>query len=116
MAPEIFTHKGYSYSADLWSLGAIFYELLAGKNPFIDIDTEDMKEIYDQIMTNPLEFPQFMKDTGHVLMKSAKNLISQLLDKNNPNNRLGGSFDNLKKHEFFNGFDWVLCLLLRMSC
>jgi hypothetical protein len=48
-----------------------------------------------------------MKDTGHPLMKSAKNLIGQLLDKSNPNNRLGGSFDNLKKHEFFNGFDWV---------
>jgi hypothetical protein len=56
-----------------------------------------------------------MKDTGHPLMKSAKNLINQLLDKNNPNNRLGGSFDNLKKHEFFNGFDWVLICLLRMS-
>jgi serine/threonine protein kinase len=79
-------------------LGAIFYEFLAGKNPFIDIDTEDMIEIYDQIMTNALEFPQFMKDTTHPQMKSAKSLISQLLDKTNPNNRLGGSFDNLKKH------------------
>ena len=54
MAPEVFIHKGYSYSADLWSLGAIFYELLAGKNPFIEIDTDDMKEIYDQIMTSSL--------------------------------------------------------------
>lgn len=54
MAPEVFIHKGYSYSADLWSLGIIFYELLAGRNPFIDVDTEDMKEIYDQIMGNPL--------------------------------------------------------------
>ena len=43
MAPEVFIHKGYSYSSDLWSLGAIFYELLAGKNPFIEIDTDDMK-------------------------------------------------------------------------
>jgi serine/threonine protein kinase len=82
----------------LWSLGAIFYELLAGKNPFIDIDTEDMKEIYDQIMNNSLEFPQFMKDSTHPQMKSAKSLISQLLDKSNPSNRLGGSFDNLKRH------------------
>lgn len=54
MAPEVFIHKGYSFSADLWSLGAIFYELLAGKNPFIEIDTDDMKEIYDQIMTSSL--------------------------------------------------------------
>jgi len=35
MAPEVFIHKGYTYTADLWSLGAICYELLAGKNPFI---------------------------------------------------------------------------------
>lgn len=113
MAPEVFIHKGYSYSADLWSLGAIFYELLAGKNPFIEIDTEDMKEIYDQIMTNSLEFPNFMKDSSHILMKSAKSLIAQLLDKTNPSNRLGGSFQNLKNHPFFSGFDWVFTSLFR---
>lgn len=39
-----------------------------------------------------------MKDSTHPQMKNAKNLIAQLLDKSNPNNRLGGSFDNLKKH------------------
>jgi hypothetical protein len=66
-----------------------------------------MKEIYDQIMTSNLEFPHFMKDTSHTLMKPAKNLIAQLLDKSNPSNRLGGSFNHLKSHPFFNGFDWV---------
>jgi hypothetical protein len=48
-----------------------------------------------------------MKDSTHFLMKHAKNFIAQLLDKNNPSNRLGGSFHNLKNHPFFNGFDWV---------
>ena len=52
MAPEVFTHKGYSYTADLWSLGAIFYELLAGRNPFIEVDTEYINHIYDQILIN----------------------------------------------------------------
>lgn len=114
MAPEVFIHKGYSFSADLWSLGAILYELLAGKNPFIEVDTEDMKEIYDQIMSNPLEFPSFMKDTSHPLMRPAKNLIAQLLDKTNPNNRLGGSYQHLRNHPFFAGFDWVFISLCRL--
>jgi len=48
-----------------------------------------------------------MKDSSHVLMRHAKSLISQLLDKTNPCNRLGGSFNNLKNHSFFSGFDWV---------
>ena len=48
-----------------------------------------------------------MKDTSHPLMKSAKSLISQLLDKHNPANRLGGSYQNLKNHPFFSGFNWV---------
>ena len=56
---------------------------------------------------NSLEFPHFMKDSSHFLMKHAKSFISQLLDKNNPANRLGGSFRNLRNHPFFNGFDWV---------
>ena len=90
----------------MWSLGVIFYELLAGKNPFIDGDTEDMKEIYDKIMTNPLTFDYFLKDDRHYLMKHAKALISQLLDKKNPTNRLGGSFMDLRNHPFFLGFDW----------
>jgi cGMP-dependent protein kinase len=47
-----------------------------------------------------------MKDSTHPLMKHAKNLICQLLDKNNPTNRLGGSYSNLKGHPFFQNFDW----------
>jgi len=54
-----------------------------------------------------------MKDSSHYLMKHAKNLINQLLDKNNPSNRLGGSYNNLKNHPFFVGFDWVLFNLFR---
>lgn len=34
MAPEIISGKGYSYSADLWSLGVVLYEFMAGYVPF----------------------------------------------------------------------------------
>jgi serine/threonine protein kinase len=34
VAPEIIEGKGCTFSADIWSLGCIFYELYLGKSPF----------------------------------------------------------------------------------
>lgn len=34
MAPEILSGKGYNYSVDLWSLGVVLYEFMAGYVPF----------------------------------------------------------------------------------
>ena len=34
MAPEILSGKGYSYSADLWSLGVMLFEFMIGYLPF----------------------------------------------------------------------------------
>ena len=45
MAPETITGMGYSFSADLWSIGVCFYEFLCGEIPFGQ-DTEDPFEIY----------------------------------------------------------------------
>ncbi len=36
MAPEIILGKGYSFSADYWSLGVLIYEFLCGKLPYGD--------------------------------------------------------------------------------
>eukprot|EP01034_Spumella_vulgaris_P030227 gene30227-37400_t len=34
MSPEVLQNKPYSYASDVWSLGCIFYEMLAGYNPY----------------------------------------------------------------------------------
>lgn len=34
MAPEIFAGKGYSFAVDLWSLGIVLFEFMAGFVPF----------------------------------------------------------------------------------
>jgi len=36
MAPEVMQGKGYSFEADYWSLGVLFYELICGRLPFAE--------------------------------------------------------------------------------
>lgn len=38
MAPEIITQIGHDKSVDLWALGIIIFEMLAGYSPFYDND------------------------------------------------------------------------------
>ena len=48
IAPEIFTGKGYSFSCDWWSVGAIMFECLIGWPPFCAEDAHDTyKKIVD---------------------------------------------------------------------
>lgn len=54
-------------------------------------------------MQTELKFPEFLHD------KKAKKLIEQLLS-HNPAQRHGGSFQNLKKHSWFDNFKWKALL------
>jgi cGMP-dependent protein kinase len=37
MAPEIITGKGYTYTADIWSIGICLYEFMCGGVPFAEV-------------------------------------------------------------------------------
>lgn len=100
MAPEIVTGKGYSFAVDLWSLGVLMYEFLCGGLPFAE-DLEDPYEIYEQIIKKPLIFPGFLKDND------SKNLMTQLINKVS-DLRLGGSYESIKNHKWFEGISWVI--------
>ncbi|EGR27973.1 protein kinase domain protein [Ichthyophthirius multifiliis] len=102
MAPEILSGKGYNYFVDLWSIGICLYEFLCGSLPFGE-DMEDPYEIYEDIIKKKLQFNHYIKD------QKSKNLIQQLLNRQ-PQMRLGGSFNNLKQHQFFKNMDWVFLL------
>lgn len=46
MAPEVLLRKGYSFSADYWSLGVLLYELFCEKLPFGETIERDPYALY----------------------------------------------------------------------
>lgn len=72
---------------------------MCGIVPFGE-ETEDPYSIYEEIFTQPLKYPSYLKD------KKAKRLMDQLIHKY-PDVRLGGSFAALKANPWFENFDWV---------
>mmetsp|Transcript_26109 Transcript_26109/g.22969 ORF Transcript_26109/g.22969 Transcript_26109/m.22969 type:complete len:164 (+) Transcript_26109:225-716(+) len=68
MAPEVLSGKGYTFSADFWSIGVCLYEFVCGYLPFGE-NTDDPYEIYSEILTKKLQFPSYVKD------KKAKRFI-----------------------------------------
>jgi cGMP-dependent protein kinase len=99
MAPEVLKGKGYSYYADLWSLGIFLYEIVCGNVPF-GSDLDDPYETYSEILKKHQVYPMFLKD------KRAKNLIDHLLQKT-PEMRFGGSYTKLKCDPWFENYEWV---------
>jgi len=93
MAPEIISGKAYTESCDLWSIGVLMYEMLAGRNPFFFLDSaETMKRIQRWWQ---LKFPTNVS-------LEAKDLIKKLLC--SENTRL--NIASIKAHPFFHNFDW----------
>lgn len=97
MAPEILRYQKYDAKADLWSVGAVLYEMAVGKAPFRATNhIELLKKIeHSKGIPFPDEEPQSTKNGGEisVVPEDVKKLIRMLL-KQNPAERC--SFD-----EFF---------------
>lgn len=74
MAPEVITGKGYNNKCDLWSIGVIAYNMLAGFTPFIG---KDMKQIQTKILTNHWDFDE---PIWIDISKEAQDFISKLID------------------------------------
>lgn len=45
MAPEVVFREPYDFQADIWSLGTVFYECLAGLPPFASLENERALQI-----------------------------------------------------------------------
>jgi len=99
-APELIASKGHRDGVDWWTLGILNFELLGGHPPF---ESASPMQIYQKVTKgiNKVQFP-----------KACKGVVEGLIKGNchaNPSQRLpmmkGGS-DNVKKHEWYKGFDW----------
>ena len=90
MAPEIFrVADGYDSKADIWSLGVVFYEILAGEPPF----TARRREEIPQAQLNLKPLPAHL--SAH-----CQNLLARMLE-HNPSKRI--SFEELFEHPFIIG-------------
>ncbi|CEM02242.1 unnamed protein product [Vitrella brassicaformis CCMP3155] len=85
-----------SYPSDLWALGCILYQMLAGCPPF-KAETEFLT--FQRICRCDIAFPNDMPAV-------ARDLVSQLLVVD-PQRRLGSKdMDRLKSHPFFDGVEF----------
>jgi cGMP-dependent protein kinase len=63
MAPEIVLGYGYSFAAEYWALGILFFELLTGFVPFGET-SQDSYEIFQIIIGGKLSFPPLFSSKG----------------------------------------------------
>ena len=101
LAPEIILSQGYNASVDIWALGILLYELIAGYTPFIE-EGFDQMSLFKAIVRMQFTFrhPKFDIDT--------KNLISKLLRKK-WHHRIGCQAtgnQEIKNHMFFDSVDF----------
>ena len=101
--PEMICREGHTFMCDWWSFGVLLYELLYGKTPFFNENTNRM---YDLIKSGSISFPKYIileeKEKKYKVSEDAKDLISKLLEKD-PGVRLGRKgLKEIKKHPFFN--------------
>mmetsp|Transcript_7252 Transcript_7252/g.5246 ORF Transcript_7252/g.5246 Transcript_7252/m.5246 type:complete len:117 (+) Transcript_7252:610-960(+) len=58
MAPEVLGGKKYDHKADIWSLGALFYEMITGFTPFTGMNQRDLQR---NLTKGEYKFPKTLK-------------------------------------------------------
>ncbi|XP_057997200.1 serine/threonine-protein kinase ATG1a isoform X1 [Hevea brasiliensis] len=92
MAPEIIQNQKYDAKADLWSVGAILFQLVTGKPPF---DGNSQYQLFQNILTSTeLQFPHGALEELH---PDCVDLCKRLL-RQNPVMRL--TFKEFFNHKF----------------
>lgn len=99
VSPEVLADKPSSFSSDLWALGCIIYQMIAGYPPFRS-RTEYL--VFKRILKGAYYYPNGFH-------AGAADLIKKLLVLD-PNERLGikdaKRYMSIRSHSFYNGLDF----------
>eukprot|EP00698_Gefionella_okellyi_P020003 TRINITY_DN6222_c0_g1_i1.p1 TRINITY_DN6222_c0_g1~~TRINITY_DN6222_c0_g1_i1.p1 ORF type:complete len:445 (-),score=55.27 TRINITY_DN6222_c0_g1_i1:64-1398(-) len=101
VSPEVLRDKEAGKEADLWALGCIIFQLLAGRPPFHGgSEYLTFQQILKLEYSFPPDFPLHARD-----------LVQRLLV-SEPSDRLGatGQYQQIRSHPFFAGVSWELLL------
>eukprot|EP01102_Stenamoeba_stenopodia_P020052 TRINITY_DN7698_c0_g1_i1.p1 TRINITY_DN7698_c0_g1~~TRINITY_DN7698_c0_g1_i1.p1 ORF type:complete len:845 (+),score=132.99 TRINITY_DN7698_c0_g1_i1:220-2754(+) len=105
IAIEVIQELGYTFTADWWSLGVIYYEMLTGVPPFYG---DTIEQVFCNVIDfeNTLQLPEPEDDEEELISPVEWNFIKCLIK--TPEDRLGreGSHE-LRAHPLFDQFDWV---------
>lgn len=94
--PELVLRHKTTQAVDWWMLGALLYEMLAGRPPFYHTDPEEQQR---RILHQTLQFPPG-------LPSAVTDILTALLNKD-PAQRLGANgAAEVKNHAFFHGVAW----------
>ncbi|KAJ5073333.1 serine/threonine-protein kinase unc-51-related [Anaeramoeba ignava] len=93
MAPEVLREDSYNYKADLWSLGAILYEMITGYAAFNEApSSKAIRKMHEKNTVK--ELPQKLKMD---VPQECKELVKSLLTVD-PNKRI--TRQEVKNHPF----------------
>lgn len=100
LAPEVLDDHDYGQAVDWWGLGIVMYEMMIGKLPFYNQNTDIM---FGNILVEDVRFPRNVN-----ISAEARDLLLGLLVKD-PAKRLGGGptdAKEIKGHAFFENISW----------